>query len=89
MKYFFLYLIIINVVSFITMAADKYYARNHRWRISENTLMILAVVGGSVGSIAGMFLLRHKTKHLKFLFGLPAIFLVQCIAAMIIAVKVL
>lgn len=89
MKYFFLYLIIINVVSFITMAADKYYARNHRWRISENTLMILAVVGGSVGSIAGMFLLRHKTKHLKFLFGLPAILLVQCIAAMIIAVKVL
>lgn len=59
------------------MFIDKQKAKNHRWRISENTLMFISILGGSIGSIIGMQLFRHKTKHVKFKLGLPLILIIQ------------
>ena len=59
------------------MLADKFYARNNLWRIPEATLLLLAVIGGSVGSLIGMYTVRHKTRHWKFILGIPAILIVQ------------
>ncbi len=77
MKYFFLYLLLINAVAFLLMRIDKQKARKNRWRIPESTLIMTAVLGGSIGALAGMYLFRHKTKHLKFTLGVPAILVVQ------------
>lgn len=59
------------------MFIDKQKAKSHRWRISENTLMFISILGGSIGSIIGMQLFRHKTKHVKFKLGLPIILIIQ------------
>ncbi len=77
MKLLFLYLLIINLVAFCLMGADKRRAVRHRWRIPEKTLFLAAILGGSAGSIAGMRLFRHKTKHWYFKYGLPAILILQ------------
>lgn len=77
MKFLYLYLILINVISFIIMGLDKYRARNHRWRIPERALFLLALAGGSLGSIVGMWLFRHKTRHWYFVIGMPAILILQ------------
>lgn len=73
MKYLFLYLLIINAIGFLLMLIDKQKARRGAWRIPEATLMGVAFIGGSIGSIAGMYLFRHKTRHPKFTVGLPII----------------
>lgn len=78
MKYiFYNYLVIINLIGFISMYIDKRKAKKHKWRISENTLILIAFIGGSVGSLIGMHLFRHKTKHIKFYIGIPLILLLQ------------
>ena len=87
MKLFLIYLIIVNVFSFILYGADKYKARRHRYRISERMLITAALIGGSAGAILGMFAFHHKTKHWYFRYGLPVIFLVQIILAWIIYSK--
>ena len=84
MRYLFYYLLSINIISFICMGLDKFRASRDRWRIPERTLFLLAAAGGSIGSIAGMFLFRHKTKHLSFRIELPAILILQCAAAFLI-----
>lgn len=61
------------------MFIDKQKAKRHQWRISENTLIFISILGGSIGSIIGMQLFRHKTKHAKFKLGLPIILIVQII----------
>jgi len=61
------------------MFLDKQKAKNHKWRIPENTLMLVAIIGGSIGSIIGMQTFRHKTKHIKFKFGIPIILILQVI----------
>ncbi len=71
------YLAIINIIAFFAFGIDKWKARKRRWRISEYSLLMLAVVGGSVGAILGMRVWRHKTLHAKFRYGLPVILLVQ------------
>ena len=71
------YLLIVNVVGFVLMYVDKKRAQNNRWRIKEATLFLTAAIGGSIGSMLGMKVFRHKTKHLSFLIGMPAIFIVQ------------
>lgn len=81
MKYFLIYLLIINALGFILMLVDKHKARKNKWRIPEATLMIVAALGGSVGSLLGMYLVRHKTKHPKFFIGIPAILVLQVAAA--------
>lgn len=77
MKYLLIYLAIINALGFALMLADKYKARKKLWRIPEATLMTVAALGGSVGSLLGMYTVRHKTKHLKFTLGIPAILAAQ------------
>lgn len=71
------YLEIINLLAFIVMGIDKAKAKADRWRIPEATLMGLAVLGGSIGAIAGMYLFRHKTRKPKFKYGLPVILVFQ------------
>lgn len=81
MKYLLLYLLLINAAGFLLMLIDKWKARKNRWRIPEATLMWVAALGGSIGSLVGMYTVRHKTKHLKFTLGIPAILVVQIFAA--------
>ena len=68
-----IYLLLINAVGFILMLVDKHKAKKNLWRIPEATLMLIAALGGSVGSLLGMYTVRHKTKHLNFVLGIPAI----------------
>ena len=77
MKTIILYLIGINVVTFLVYGLDKWKAKRDAWRISESTLLLLAAAGGSVGALLGMQIFRHKTKHVKFMAGVPAILFVQ------------
>ena len=72
-----IYLCIINAAAFVLMLLDKLKAKKNLWRIPEGTLLGVAVIGGSLGCIAGMYAVRHKTKHLKFVIGLPLILAVQ------------
>ncbi len=75
------YLISINLFSFIVMAIDKIKAKHGSWRVPEKSLMILAVSGGSLGMLLGMYVIRHKTKKLKFSLGVPVILCLQVLAA--------
>ena len=77
MKYFLLYLLLINAVGFVLMLIDKWKAKHNRWRIPEATLMTVAALGGSIGNLLGMYTVRHKTKHLKFTVGIPLILVAQ------------
>ncbi len=72
-----IYLVIVNMISLGFMAADKIRAMEHRFRIPESVLLILACIGGSIGSIIGMFLFHHKIRRAKFRLGLPAILTAQ------------
>lgn len=72
-----LYLIIVNAAAFLLMLADKLKAKRGAWRIPEATLMGMAAIGGSIGALAGMYLFRHKTKHIKFTLGIPVILIGQ------------
>lgn len=74
-----IYLLGINVVEFTLMYIDKERAKAKQYRISERTLFIVAILGGSIGAILGMQVFRHKTKHISFTFGMPAILVVQII----------
>ena len=73
------YLIVINVVTFLVYGIDKWKAKHNSWRISEATLLILAVIGGSIGALLGMKVWHHKTQHNKFKYGLPLILIIQII----------
>ena len=77
--YLIIYLIVINLISFLAMYIDKRKAKYGRWRIPEQTLLILALIGGSIGAIAGMYTFRHKTKKLRFSIGFPVILILQII----------
>lgn len=72
-------LVVINLIAFILYGVDKHRAKNHQWRISEKTLIGIAVIGGSIGAILGMYIFHHKTKHWYFRYGLPAILIVQVV----------
>lgn len=72
-----IYLLLINAAGFGVMLYDKYLAKNNLWRIPEKTLLGIAAFGGSIGCWLGMYTVRHKTKHLKFTLGIPAILAAQ------------
>ena len=74
------YLILINAAAFTLMLVDKRNAQKKKWRIPEATLMLSALLGGSIGALLGMYTVRHKTKHLKFTLGIPVILALQIIA---------
>ena len=82
MKLLLYYLLIINAAGFLLMLVDKWKAKKNRWRVRESTLLLVAALGGSVGSLAGMYLFRHKTRHLHFVIGFPLIAAVQILAAL-------
>jgi uncharacterized membrane protein YsdA (DUF1294 family) len=78
-KNIIIYLIIINLIGFYMMWSDKRRAKWGKWRIPENTLFMATALGGGIGTIAGMYIFRHKTKKLKFTIGLPAILILEII----------
>lgn len=84
MKLLLYYLLIINAAGFLLMLVDKWKARKNRWRVRESTLLLIAALGGSVGSLMGMYLFRHKTLHLKFTLGIPLILAGQCFIAVLV-----
>lgn len=71
------YVITINVITLITYGIDKWKAKHNKWRIPEATLLMLAVIGGSIGALCAMKLFHHKTLHKKFYIGVPVILLLQ------------
>lgn len=73
------YLTAINLITFIVYGADKYKAKKGKWRIPEATLLLMAVIGGSIGAWIGMKVWHHKTMHKKFKYGIPIILILQCI----------
>ena len=81
---FLTYLVMINAFGLSIMGLDKKRAINNQWRIPERTLFLTSIIGGSVGTLAGMYLFHHKTKHWYFVFGMPAILIIQCVAFVII-----
>lgn len=74
------YFLAINLITFIVYGIDKYKAKKAKWRIPEATLLLMAVLGGSIGAWLGMKVWHHKTLHKKFKYGIPAILLLQIIA---------
>lgn len=82
-----LYLGIINLTAFIFMGVDKYKARHGKWRIPESTLFLLAIIGGSVGGLLGIYAFRHKTLHKQFTIGFPLILALQAALGIFILVK--
>ena len=87
MKYILLYLALVNAVAFLLMLVDKIKAKKNLWRIKESTLILSAVLGGSIGALAGMYTFRHKTLHRKFTIGIPLILAVQIAAVVYILYK--
>ncbi len=79
-----IYLVLVNLLGFALMGIDKKRAVRHAWRISEATLFLTAILGGSIGSIVGMQHFRHKTKHLSFVIGMPLILILQVVAVVLI-----
>ncbi len=80
LKIILLYLFAINIVAFFTFGIDKLKAKRDKWRIPESTLLSMAVLGGSIGALAGMKVWRHKTLHDKFRIGIPVIIALQIAA---------
>lgn len=76
-KNIIIYLIAMNLFGFLIMWIDKKKAQHSKWRIKENTLFIIAALGGSIGTIIGMYTFRHKTQKTKFILGFPAIIIIQ------------
>lgn len=83
-KLILIYLLIVNAIAFLLMLVDKQKARRKLWRIPEATLLLSAAIGGSIGALAGMYTFRHKTKHLKFTLGVPAILIAQIVVAFLV-----
>lgn len=79
MRYLIIYIVIINIIAFLAMHIDKRKAKYGKWRIPEQSLFILALIGGSIGAIIGMYTFRHKTKKLRFSVGFPVILTLQII----------
>lgn len=84
MKLLLYYLLIINAAGLLLMLVDKWKAKKNRWRVRESTLLLIAALGGSVGSLLGMYLFRHKTQHLKFTLGIPLILAGQCFVVVLV-----
>ena len=88
MKIFIIYFIIISIISCIVTVSDKYRAKHSKWRIPEKTLFLLAIAGGSAAMYITMLAIRHKTKHMRFMLGLPLIFALQAAALMLVTQKI-
>lgn len=78
-QFIIIYLIIINITGLFIMWLDKRRARRHMWRIPEKTLFFVSLIGGSAGTLCGMYMFRHKTRHWYFVIGFPVILIIQII----------
>ena len=87
LKNILIYLLIINIIAFLAMLIDKKKAEKGKWRIKESTLLILALIGGSIGAIAGMYTFHHKTKKPRFFIGIPVIIVLQIMLIIAISIK--
>lgn len=83
MKFILIYIVFINLLLFSLMGIDKEKAKLKKWRISEKTLFLLALLGGGIGGVIGIYTFRHKTKHLKFTLGFPIIIVFQLIVILL------
>ncbi|MGN1269832.1 MAG: DUF1294 domain-containing protein [Clostridia bacterium] len=81
-----IYLIAINLFTFFMMWIDKGKAKRGKWRIPENTLLVLVLLGGGIGGIAGMYTFHHKTQKAKFVIGFPVILVCEIILAILIII---
>lgn len=77
MRIILIYLLIINAAGFLIMTLDKLFAKRAAWRVPEKTLLGMAAIGGSIGVWVAMYTVRHKTKHMKFVIGVPVILALQ------------
>lgn len=84
MQKFLIYLVAVNLITFFAMGIDKFKAKRGSWRIKENTLLTLVILGGGIGGIAGIYTFRHKTKRLKFTLGFPIILAFEIIIGIIL-----
>ena len=75
-----IYVAVMNIIGFASMGIDKAKAKKRAWRISESMLFLIAIFGGSIGSTIGMRVFHHKTRHWYFVFGMPAIIIIQALA---------
>ena len=82
-----IYLAVMNIVGFAAMGIDRHKAKKQVWRIPEKTLFLLSILGGSLGSWAGMYAFRHKTKHWYFIVFMPLIFLIHVVLGILIFQK--
>jgi uncharacterized membrane protein YsdA (DUF1294 family) len=76
------YLLVMNLIGLAVMGIDKSKAKRHAWRIPEKALFLVSLLGGSIGTWAGMYIFRHKTKHWYFVVGMPAILILQIVVAL-------
>ena len=76
-KLLLIYLAVMNILGFALMGTDKSRARNGKWRIRERTLFLFSLLGGSIGTLTGMYVFRNKTKHWYFVIGMPLILVAQ------------
>ncbi|MEG6616544.1 DUF1294 domain-containing protein [Peptococcaceae bacterium 1198_IL3148] len=80
------YLILVNAIAFLMFVVDKWFAKKNKWRVPESRLLLVCAIGGSMGALVAMHIMRHKTQKLKFKWGVPAILLAQ-IAVIIYAAQ--
>ena len=82
------YMIVMNLVGFFVMGTDKMKSRKHRRRVPERRLFAISILSGSIGVLAGMYIFRHKTRHMKFVIGVPVIIAIQIIAGILLTDKI-
>ena len=82
------YLIVINIVTWIAFGLDKWKAKSGKWRIPERTLLLLALIGGSLGALAGMIMFHHKTRKAKFFISVPVMFVAHCVIVTVLALRI-
>ena len=81
------YLAVINFTTWVAYGLDQGRAKSGKWRIPERTLLLLALIGGSLGALAGMIMFRHKTRKAKFVISVPVMFVVHCVIVTMLALK--
>ena len=86
MKILAIYLAAINAAAFVVMAVDKYRAQHQQWRVRESTLMLLALLGGSLGTLLAMWACHHKTQHKKFTILVPLLLVLQTVLVVVLAI---
>ena len=80
-KYIYIYLAVISFIAIVVTIADKSKAKHHKWRVPEAALLGISALGGSVAMFITMLIIRHKTKHVKFMLGIPLIIVAQVVIA--------